>query len=282
MADVKTSALTALTGANSATGDKLLILDVSDTTQGAGGTLKNMTRAEMLAAMAAEGAIKTPITLSAATGDENGYDLALTVNKATSGNYTGLKLNVTETAAPGSADKLMDLQVGGTSKFNITNDGKIVSAYNGAGGLSFSNNIGISIGSFNSVAFGGGRLTLSAESCLSWTSVSNNSLGAIDLYLYREAASILAQRNSTNSQTYNIYGTYTDASNYERLSISGGGTITTAAAGTGTRRDVVLSGANRASKINDPSGGATVDAESRTAINAIIDALESHGISATS
>lgn len=33
-------------------------------------------------------------------------------------------------------------------------------------------------------------------------------------------------------------------------------------------------------KINDPSGGATTDAEARTAINAIIDALEAHGITA--
>lgn len=38
----------------------------------------------------------------------------------------------------------------------------------------------------------------------------------------------------------------------------------------------------QAAKINDPSGGATTDAEARTAINAIIDALEAFGISATS
>lgn len=55
-------------------------------------------------------------SLVAATGNEIGLDYALTVNKATSGNYTGIKLNVTETAAPGSDDRLLDLQVGGTSK----------------------------------------------------------------------------------------------------------------------------------------------------------------------
>ena len=44
---------------------------------------------------------------------------------------------------------------------------------------------------------------------------------------------------------------------------------------------VVASG-TQAAKINDPSGGATTDAEARTAINAIIDALEAFGISATS
>lgn len=36
------------------------------------------------------------------------------------------------------------------------------------------------------------------------------------------------------------------------------------------------------SKISDPSGGVTTDAEARTAINAIIDALETLGITAAS
>ena len=34
----------------------------------------------------------------------------------------------------------------------------------------------------------------------------------------------------------------------------------------------------QASKINDPSGGGTIDAEARTAINALIDTLEGIGI----
>jgi len=38
----------------------------------------------------------------------------------------------------------------------------------------------------------------------------------------------------------------------------------------------------QSSKINDPSGGATQDAEARTAINAIIDCLEAKGLSASS
>lgn len=55
MADTKTSELSTITGANTAVGDKFLILDVSDTTQGAGGTLKAMTRTELAAALEAEG-----------------------------------------------------------------------------------------------------------------------------------------------------------------------------------------------------------------------------------
>ncbi len=44
------------------------------------------------------------------------------VSNAT-GNYTAIKLNVTETSARGSANSLMDLQVGGSSKFKIDNSG---------------------------------------------------------------------------------------------------------------------------------------------------------------
>ncbi|TNE75560.1 MAG: hypothetical protein EP334_10105 [Gammaproteobacteria bacterium] len=55
MADTKTSGLSSITGANTATGDKFPVLDVSDTTQGAGGTLKTITRAELKAAMEEEG-----------------------------------------------------------------------------------------------------------------------------------------------------------------------------------------------------------------------------------
>ena len=61
------------------------------------------------------------VTKNTATGNEVAYDLAATINKATSGNYTGLKLNITETAAPGSADKLLDLLVGDTSRLQVYN-----------------------------------------------------------------------------------------------------------------------------------------------------------------
>jgi hypothetical protein len=117
----------------------------------------------------------------------------------------------------------------------------------------------------------------------SWT--NGLSSGTVDLSLHRDAANVLAQFNGTSAQEFRLYNTRTDASNYERLSLGWSSNILTIAAqnaGTGTKRNIVIDGANRASKINDPSGGATTDSEARTAINAIIDALEAHGISATS
>lgn len=38
--------------------------------------------------------------------------------------------------------------------------------------------------------------------------------------------------------------------------------------------------ANRQALVSDPSGGATIDTQARTAINAILDILEAHGLMA--
>ena len=63
-------------------------------------------------------------TLDEATGNEIALNLSYTVNKATSGNDTGLLINQTDTASPGTS-YLLDLQVGGTSQFNVANDGDV-------------------------------------------------------------------------------------------------------------------------------------------------------------
>ncbi len=60
---------------------------------------------------------------NASTGDESIWTFNGNVNKATSGNYTGILLDVTETSAPGASNLLLDLQVGSTSKFNVANTG---------------------------------------------------------------------------------------------------------------------------------------------------------------
>ena len=73
------------------------------------------------------GNVSLTTSLTAASGDEVGFHIPLTVNKA-AGNYTAFKINATETSAPGTADYLMDLQVGTTSKFIINNLGQATSA----------------------------------------------------------------------------------------------------------------------------------------------------------
>lgn len=59
--------------------------------------------------------------------------------------------------------------------------------------------------------------------------------GGVDVPLLRDAAGVLAQRNGTNSQTFRIYNTFTDAGNYERLFIRfSGGTLQIGQEGAGT------------------------------------------------
>ena len=57
-----------------------------------------------------------------------------------------------------------------------------------------------------------------------------------DVALSRDTANILALRNGANAQTFNTYGTYTDASNYRRLrqTMTTAGAVTIAAEGLGT------------------------------------------------
>jgi len=75
-------------------------------------------------------------TLSAATGNEVAFQLNYTTNKLTSGNDTGLVINQTDTASPGTSN-LLDLQVGGVSKFSVSNVGavNIIGALTTNGGL---------------------------------------------------------------------------------------------------------------------------------------------------
>lgn len=59
------------------------------------------------------------------------FHLNPTVNQTSgTGGYTGYFLNVVETAVGSGSKYLMDLQVGGVSKFSVDNTGKIVSAVN--------------------------------------------------------------------------------------------------------------------------------------------------------
>jgi hypothetical protein len=111
--------------------------------------------------------------------------------------FTAIKMNVTDTAS-NAASLLMDLQTGGVSRFSVAKGG-IVNAsqllvsgsYGGDGNWWSPNFLGIAGGS--AIIFGA------------------------DVQFRRDgAANTLAQRNGTNAQTFRVYNTFTDASNYER------------------------------------------------------------------
>lgn len=136
--------------------------------------------------------------------------------------FTALKVNATTPGTTSSSSSLLlDLQVGGVSKFRVT---KASSAYMTnlmpSGYLSFQNDSGV-------IYFGAGG----------------------DLQILRDAANTLALRNGDVGQTFNIYGTYTGAgANYARLGIycaqNGNTTIATQANGTGVAGAFIFSPSN--------------------------------------
>ena len=57
------------------------------------------------------------------SGDQTMMQINPTINQTSTAGYTGIKLNVTETATGSGTKNLLDLQVGGTSKASISNTG---------------------------------------------------------------------------------------------------------------------------------------------------------------
>lgn len=82
------------------------------------------------------GTIVTDIQLDHATSSEIAFQFDYTVNKATSGNDTGLRINKTDTASPGNSF-LLDLQTGGSRKASFDDTGILtfVDAYVTGGGV---------------------------------------------------------------------------------------------------------------------------------------------------
>lgn len=164
--------------------------------------------------------------------------------------FTGWQLNVTDTAS-NAASLLMDLQIGGVTRFGVSKSGNGVLF--GAGGLGAGNiTFGTSLAASNSVILRGVGSTFSLEA-FSNVSVNINSglpLGwatatytSPDLQLWRDAANTLAQRNGINAQTLRVYNTFTDASNYERGTFGYTANVLRIGveqAGTGTQRNLTL------------------------------------------
>lgn len=99
----------------------------------------------------------------------------------------------------------------------------------------------------------GAGLVLHQVDAIAWGS---SGITSTDLFLTRDAAGILSQRNGTNAQIIRIYKTFTDASNYVRLVVSanpfgGAGVgIIQEEAGTGTTTDPMYIGNQGTGAVN--------------------------------
>jgi len=189
-----------------------------------------------------EGPMKAPsITLATGTITTSQPVINATQTWNASGvTFTGLFLNVTNTASA-SDSLLMDLQIGGSSKFKVDKAGVAygIGIYDVTGVVGIDNSLtatlrlcvsGLFYGTLTSSAFNVG-----SGLSIGWSSTSAGT-GSQDLSLFRDAADTLAQRRGTNAQTARIYGTYTDSSNYRRLTttVTTGGLATLKVEGAGT------------------------------------------------
>tara|TARA_R110000868_G_scaffold143263_5_gene361237 strand:- start:9357 stop:11444 length:2088 start_codon:yes stop_codon:yes gene_type:complete len=154
--------------------------------------------------------------------------------------FTGVYFNVTNTSSA-TGSLLLSLQVGATDVFKVSRRG-VVDVINPGGNQFQIDSVNGTFGAYPFVHLGNtySGVRIRSADAYQWAP-STDATAAADLFLYRDgAAGSLAQRNSTNAQTFRLYNTYTDASNYERLSIgyvANVATIRNEAAGTGTVRD---------------------------------------------
>jgi hypothetical protein len=134
-------------------------------------------------------------------------DLSGTWN--TTGVARGILLNITDTAS-NATSRLLDLQRGGSSVFNVSKFGTLTCGQ---------------------ITTAGNQITCGPLFTSQLSLTANN-----DTNLFRDAANTLAQRNGTNAQTFRLYGTFTDASNARRLDITSttAGVFTLTATGVGT------------------------------------------------
>jgi hypothetical protein len=172
--------------------------------------------------------------------------------------FTGIGMNVTDTASA-AGSLLLNLQVGGTSRTRIDKIGNI-SFPNSSTTQPSAAGIGNWAGTLGIFGTSGSLLATCSSTNINFSSTASISWD-LDTYLRRDAANTLAQRNSTNAQTFRVYNTFTDASNYERGKFEWASNVLrigTEKAGTGTARALELQtdGTTRVTiPTTDASGG---------------------------
>jgi len=148
----------------------------------------------------------------------------LTIGGDTTGNIILSPLN-------GSGQILGPSGSGSGPAYSFINDSDTgFYSYLGSGYVRFSSN-----GTYQ-LQLGNGGISLATNNFIGF----DDGLGSA---LYPDGGYALAQRRGTNAQTFRVYNTYTDASNYERLGINWSSdvlSINTEAAGTGIQRALSL------------------------------------------
>ena len=147
-------------------------------------------------------------------------DAPVTISQTwgTTGIYTAVKINVTETATANTISKFLDLQLGGTSRFSVEKDR-------------------VNLGTQGYYSNSGNSPRLCSTSGLPLYLAAGGDVAAIGLTVkpdlsvqiggysdgcrfYKDGNHQLGLRDGAAAQTFNVYGTYTSITDYKRLSLS--------------------------------------------------------------
>ena len=190
--------------------------------------------------------------------------------------FTGLKVNAVSTASA-SGSLLADFQLGGASRVTINKSGE-TRLWKNSTDYTYLLPSGEIYGYLNSVGVatrlrfddGGGAgsgagLFLGNTGIVGWHSLLRTDTTTPDTILLRDgAANTLALRNGANAQTFNVYGTYTSGTSYERLTLSAPSAAnaiigTNKGSGGGTARGLDLQTDGVTRMTIAAAGGATVN-----------------------
>jgi hypothetical protein len=217
-------------GLTTATVRTLTVPDASGRIQIEGQAIGNTTPA------AISGTTGTFTTLAANNGTLTAsapvLDLGQTWNSSGT-TFTGLRVNITNTASA-AASNIAVFQVGGVTRAAITRAGNIQSDQQF-----------ITTGSALQLVQGATVYQVYLGTFGPTNNAHGFALGANqDIEIMRDAADALAQRRSTNAQTFNIYNTFTSATNHERGFLRWNSNVfeigTEEGSGGGSRRDLRL------------------------------------------
>lgn len=157
-------------------------------------------------------------TTLAGSGSLAGSIVNLAQTWNTTGTPSAISLNVTDTASNANS-LLFRLQTGGVTQFSVRKDGRVDFKGNSVidqNGSAFLASLVINNGKADfSGTYLANTIQIKSTFAYAWNSADANT-SSVDLFLYRDAANTLAQRNGVNAQAFRLYNTYTDASNYER------------------------------------------------------------------
>lgn len=192
--------------------------------------------------------------------------------------FTAIKANITATAAA-STSSLVDLQIGGTSKFKVvantaaagtqiifSGNGASTTITQSASETSFNNGFSATLrfalsNTTTGIIGQGAPLQFGNYGSNPFTFSRDVNSSAISTVFAVDAANVWAQRNSTAAQEHRVFNTYTSSTNHEFGKLAWSGNVfsigTVKGSGGGTARDMILV-TDDTERMRVTSGGVTI------------------------